>query len=175
MVRFISEEFAPVEVHVRNQAEEFKRLGSRYGVQWTPTELVIDSSGVERHRVEGFLPVQDFLAQLELGLAQAEFAQSKFAEAERRYREVVERYPETERSIGLGWRATRQAETAARCRRPQSSSKNAIKTRVGLRRRRSGHSRFKRQRARLTELELGERHSYLRSVEPLIQPRHARA
>ena len=96
MVRFINEEFVPVSVNVRNQAEEFKRLGSRLGVQWTPTELVIDSSGVERHRVEGFLPPQDFLAQLELGLAQAEFAQSKFAEAERRYREVVTRYPETE-------------------------------------------------------------------------------
>jgi len=86
----------PVRVHVRNQADEFKRLGERYGVQWTPTTLVIDSSGQERHRVEGFLPVQDFLAQQELGLAQSEFARSKFAEAERRYREVVKRYPETE-------------------------------------------------------------------------------
>ena len=86
----------PVRVHVRNQADEFKRLGERYGVQWTPTILVIDSSGQERHRVEGFLPVQDFLAQLELGLAHSDFARSKFAEAERGYREVVKRNPETE-------------------------------------------------------------------------------
>jgi len=34
----------PVRVHVRDQADEFKRLGERYGVQWTPTTLVIDSS-----------------------------------------------------------------------------------------------------------------------------------
>ncbi len=86
----------PVRVHVRNQAEEFKRLGMRYGVQWTPTVLVIDSSGVERHRIEGFLPVQDFLAQLELGLARSDFEQSRFSEAERRFRDVVKRYPETE-------------------------------------------------------------------------------
>ncbi len=96
MVRFVNENFVPVRVHVRNQADEFKRLGARYGVQWTPTILVLDSSGEERHRVEGFLPVEDLLAQLELGLALSEFARSNFAEAERRFREVVKRYAKSE-------------------------------------------------------------------------------
>ena len=81
---------------MRHQADEFKRLGSRYGVQWTPTVLVIDPSGEERHRSEGFLPREDFLAQLELGWARSNFARSTFSEAERRFRDVVNRYPKSE-------------------------------------------------------------------------------
>lgn len=96
VARFIGENFVPVRVHVREQADEFQRLGQRYGVQWTPTILVLDPSGTERHRIEGFLPAEDLLAQLELGLAHSAFARGEFAEAERRFRDVVERYPRSE-------------------------------------------------------------------------------
>lgn len=92
----MADNFVPVRVHVRNQADEFKQLGARYGVQWTPTILVIDSTGEERHRIEGFLPAEDFLAQLELGLARSAFARSRFAEAERRYRDVISHFPQSE-------------------------------------------------------------------------------
>ena len=85
----------PVRVHARAQADEFKRLGKRYNAQWTPTILVLDAAGEERHRVEGFLPAADFIAQLALGRAKAAFANGDFAEAERRYREVVDRYPKS--------------------------------------------------------------------------------
>lgn len=78
---------------MREQKDEFQRLGGRYGVQWTPTILVIDPDGVERHRIEGFLPVDDFLAQIALGLAQSAFARNEWAEAERRFREIVTRFP----------------------------------------------------------------------------------
>jgi tetratricopeptide (TPR) repeat protein len=93
---FIDEHFVPVRVHVRDQADEFKRLGAKYSAQWTPAILVTDSTGEERHRIEGFLPVTDFLAQLALGLGHAAFARSDFAEAERWFRHVVEQYPQTD-------------------------------------------------------------------------------
>lgn len=86
----------PVRVHVKEQADAFQRLGGRYGVQWTPTILILDPSGTERHRIEGFLPAEDFLAQLALGLAHAAFARGAFDDAGRRFREVVERYPDSE-------------------------------------------------------------------------------
>jgi hypothetical protein len=81
---------------VREQPDDWARYGERYGVQWTPTTLILDPSGVERHRIEGFLPAEDFLAQLALGLAKSAFARQQFAEAERRFREVVERFPKSE-------------------------------------------------------------------------------
>ena len=68
----------------------------RFGVQWTPTILALDSDGKERHRIEGFLPADDFLAELQLGLAHVQFASKNFADAERLFRDVVERAPNPE-------------------------------------------------------------------------------
>lgn len=51
---------------------------------------------VEAHRIDGFLPVYDLLAQLELGLGKVWFKQEKYADAEKHFRAVVENYPSTE-------------------------------------------------------------------------------
>jgi Tetratricopeptide repeat len=96
VARFIQDNFIPARLHVRDQAEDFKRLGQRYNAQWTPTVLVIDPGGVERHRIEGFLPEEDFLAQLTLGLGHSAFARQQWDEAERRFREVVDRFPKSD-------------------------------------------------------------------------------
>ena len=42
--------FIPVRVHVK-QKDDFARLGAKYNAQWTPTTLLIDGEGVERHRL----------------------------------------------------------------------------------------------------------------------------
>jgi thioredoxin family protein len=93
---FINGHFTPVRIHVRHQADDFKRLGDRFNAHWTPTILLIDPKGEERHRIEGFLPVDDFLAQLTIGRAHAARARNDFATAERSYREVIEKYSQTE-------------------------------------------------------------------------------
>jgi TolA-binding protein len=96
VARFVSEQLEPVRVHVRDQKDEYKRLSERYNAQWTPTVLILDSEGEERHRIEGFLPVDDFLPQLALGLAKSAFHRKDYAEAERRYREIVDEFPSTD-------------------------------------------------------------------------------
>ena len=96
VARFITENFIPARVHVREQAADFKRFGERYGAQWTPTILVLAPDGTERHRVEGFLDAEELLAQLALGLAHSDFKDEKWDDAERRYREVVEQFPGTD-------------------------------------------------------------------------------
>lgn len=101
---FITEHFIPVRIHVKHQAADFKRLGDRFNAHWTPTVLIVDGKGEERHRVEGFLPAEDFLAQLTIGLAHAGFARGDFANAERWYREAAEKYQSTESAPeGLYW------------------------------------------------------------------------
>jgi hypothetical protein len=92
----VTEHFLPVRIHVREQPDAWKRLGERYGVQWTPAILVVDPLGVERHRIEGFLPADELLAHLTLGLGKSAFAHQQFGEAERWFRELVERYPRTD-------------------------------------------------------------------------------
>jgi hypothetical protein len=96
VAEFITKNLRPVRVHVREQRDEFRRLGERFNAQWTPTILVLDWTGVERHRIEGFLPVAEFLPQLDLGLAKSAFARGQFEDAEPRFRSVVERYPDAD-------------------------------------------------------------------------------
>jgi outer membrane protein assembly factor BamD (BamD/ComL family) len=81
---------------VKDQPEDFRRFGQRYSAQWTPTLLIIDPEGKERHRVEGFLPAEDLLSQLMLGLGHSEFAREHWPAAERHFREVVDRFPNSE-------------------------------------------------------------------------------
>jgi outer membrane protein assembly factor BamD (BamD/ComL family) len=67
----------------------------RFDVVWTPTVLILDSSGVERRRSEGYLPREEFFAELHLGLGRAAFMRKQWAEAERFYGDVIERFPQT--------------------------------------------------------------------------------
>ena len=62
---------------------------------WTPTVLVLDSKGVERERSEGYLPNSEFRARLEMGLARIAFMHKQWAEAERRYAEISDKYSNT--------------------------------------------------------------------------------
>ena len=55
--------------------------------------LILDANGKERFRIEGYLPKDEFRAQLELALARVAFMSKDWADAERRYAEVLERYP----------------------------------------------------------------------------------
>ena len=57
--------------------------------------LIHDPSGVERHRLEGYLPKDEFRAQLEMGLARIAFMNKDWADAERRYAAVLDHYPDS--------------------------------------------------------------------------------
>ena len=94
--QFDAANFIPVRVHVRDQAKAFVELGEKYGAHWTPTTLILDETGVERHRTEGFLPVNDFLAQLELGTAKVDFEQGHWREAERHFERVADTFRESD-------------------------------------------------------------------------------
>jgi len=69
IVRFVNQNFLPARVHVKDEGQAFKRVSERFKAPWTPTILELDANGVEQHRIQGFLPADDLLAQLMLGLA----------------------------------------------------------------------------------------------------------
>ena len=82
---FVSDHFIPVRQHVKTHPGAMER----WDAQWTPTIMVVDANGKERHRIEGFLEKEPFLAQLRLGLAQAAFANQQWDDAERLFEEEV--------------------------------------------------------------------------------------
>jgi hypothetical protein len=88
---FIGENFVPLEAHIKEHPAYFHR----FDALWTPTVLVLDSSGEERFRIEGYLPREEFRAHLESGLARVAFMRKQWAEAERRYGGVLERHPDS--------------------------------------------------------------------------------
>jgi hypothetical protein len=96
VVRLVTSEFLPIRVHVRDADGVYARVSERLNVLWTPTILILDEDGTERHRIEGFLPVDDFLAQVRLGLAKSAFQRGGFEEAGRRFGEVVAEHPQSD-------------------------------------------------------------------------------
>ena len=52
----------------------------------------MNSEGVERYRIEGYLPKDWFRARLEMARARVLFMQKKFADAQKLYTEVVDRF-----------------------------------------------------------------------------------
>lgn len=60
---------------------------------WTPTILILDPEGEERWRIEGYLPKDEFRAQLDMALARLDVVKKRWPEAERRYARLLEDYP----------------------------------------------------------------------------------
>lgn len=55
----------------------------------------MDSGGVERQRIEGYLPKKEFRARLEMGLGRVAFMHKKWADAEKVYAGIAENYGDT--------------------------------------------------------------------------------
>ena len=81
----------PLSAHIKEHPVYFHR----FDAVWTPSVLILDWNGVERFRLDGYLPKDEFRAQLELGLASVSFMNKKWADAERRYASLLERYPDS--------------------------------------------------------------------------------
>ena len=54
--------------------------------------MILDSSGAERYRIEGYLPTEWFRARLEMGVARVSFMHKKFADAQTLYSQIVNRF-----------------------------------------------------------------------------------
>ena len=92
VTQLIVDEFIPVRAHIKEQPTMWPRFNTR----WTPTVLVLDPRGREQHRLEGYLPVDEFLAHLYHGLGLVAVALKDFGLAEKRFRHAVDKYPDTE-------------------------------------------------------------------------------
>ena len=106
---FINDNFVPLEAHIKEHPAYFHR----FDVVWTPTVVILDPNGKERHRIDGYLPIEEFRAQLELGLAKVAFMSKNFADAERRFAALVDRYPNTKTAAeALYWKGVSRYKLA---------------------------------------------------------------
>ncbi len=92
VAEFIERHFVPDRAHIKEQGPVFHRFAAR----WTPTVLVLDPDGKEVRRIEGFLPADELLGQLELALGFEAVNHKRWADAEKWFETAVEQFPETD-------------------------------------------------------------------------------
>ncbi len=85
----ISEGFVPVMIETSERPSDVEN----YDVEWTPTFIVADETGLEIDRWEGYLPEDDFLGQMGMALGRAALKKKDYKDAERRFDEVVLKFP----------------------------------------------------------------------------------
>ena len=103
VVDFIQHHFLRVRVPVKQD----RPLAEEYLVSWTPNVVVADDCGRVHFRVEGYLPPEDFLAHLSLGIGKFWLNRKQFEQAARRFEEVTQRHRGTDAGAeALYWLGT---------------------------------------------------------------------
>lgn len=57
--------------------------------------MILDPNGEERWRLEGYLPKNEFRADLEMGLARLAFIRKDWADAAQRFAKIAEEHPDS--------------------------------------------------------------------------------
>ncbi len=73
-------------MHIKENPRNFHR----FDAVWTPTVLILDADGEERWRLEGYLPKEEFRANIEMGLGRVAFMKKDWAAAEQHFNAVAE-------------------------------------------------------------------------------------
>lgn len=91
-------------VAVRIPVKENRELVDEYLVSWTPNVVLADDSGRVHYRAEGYLPPEEFVARLALGVGKFQLNRKEFARAADRFEGVIGRHPGTaEAAEALYW------------------------------------------------------------------------
>ena len=92
----VQEFVASTFVALKSSLGEDPELWRRYSANWTPTILVLDSQGNEKHRIVGYLEPGHFMGQLRLGVGKLLMEAEKFEESIRTLSDVITHHAETE-------------------------------------------------------------------------------
>jgi thioredoxin-related protein len=89
--KFIMENFIPL----KSQCfwDKPTELMQKFEIKWTPTLIVHDPEGKEHHRMVGYLPPEDLIAQLILAKGKIYFNTDRFPEAIAQFQTVVDQHP----------------------------------------------------------------------------------
>ena len=100
VTELISTEMLAVRSHVKNTPQYW----GRFNVRWTPTVLLLDSRGREQHRIEGYLPTDEFLGQLYFGLGLVAAGEKDWERAIRHFEIAASEFANTDAGpAGLYW------------------------------------------------------------------------
>ncbi len=70
-------------------------LSKDFNVTWTPTLVTLDQNGKEHHRTVGFLPPQELIPSLLLGIAKIYFDASSYDKCLETLEKIISGYPKS--------------------------------------------------------------------------------
>lgn len=82
-------------VAVRAQVRSEPVLAQKFAVRYTPTVVILDEEGIERHRSIGFLPPQEFVPSMLLGIGKAYYEKRRFEKAATVLGRLLSAYPQS--------------------------------------------------------------------------------
>ncbi|NWF94082.1 MAG: tetratricopeptide repeat protein [Syntrophaceae bacterium] len=91
VIEFIQRRMIPLRVSFDAQP-----LSSDFNIKWTPTLITLDALGKEHHRTVGFLPPEELIPSLLLGIAKSHFEGEGFSEALSTLEELLTDYPRSD-------------------------------------------------------------------------------
>jgi tetratricopeptide (TPR) repeat protein len=90
VIEFFDKHLAPVRVLITSQP-----LPQQFKVQWTPTLVLLDAEGDEHHRTVGFLPPEELIPSLMLGIAKSHFDRGEYSLAAKFLEQLLAEYPKS--------------------------------------------------------------------------------
>ena len=89
IISFINEQFIPLKLLPEGE------ISDGFFIRWTPVFLFLDPKGNEHHRIVGFLPPEQFLPAMMLGLAKTKWSISDWSGAEPWFDRIVTKHPQS--------------------------------------------------------------------------------
>jgi hypothetical protein len=89
VAKLVNDNFVPVQINVVEHPE----FTDRFLQRWTPGIFFLDAEGREHRRQVGYTNPDDYVADLNIGLAQEAFDNKRYEEAAARYERIVSEYP----------------------------------------------------------------------------------
>jgi hypothetical protein len=70
-------------------------LATQFNLKWTPTLIILDTQGKEHQRIVGFLPPEELIPSLLLGIAKIHFNQERLGEALATLGKIISDHPKS--------------------------------------------------------------------------------
>jgi Outer membrane lipoprotein len=87
---FVNDRMIPIQL-----LADAKPYADDFNVKWTPTVIVLDEDGKEHSRTVGFLPPEEFVPSLLLGIIKAHFDLNHFSETLTDAEKLIADYPKS--------------------------------------------------------------------------------
>jgi hypothetical protein len=93
--QLINDRFVPVRLNERDTSTSAVEALRTYRLLWSPGFVFLDQRGSELRRFVGYLPPDDFLAELHVALGFSAMLRARYDESYREFRVAADRFPES--------------------------------------------------------------------------------